>query len=227
MCSSDLLGAGLGFWLFLVSGAKSQSELPLALLGPLESLGDILIPQDPEGTPGDELYVSPEFRGNVAEPLKQVSLPQWLAQETTLRSLPAGSRDDLLEARLTGVRVGTEPVEIPVSFSGLMLADELGCQVNGQPHEVWRIDSSGGLVISLGANQHLGAVLADASRPPGVPLPDESAGLDSSSQSSSIDSLTHLEIVLRLLPIPDETIRRARRVTLPVAAVTQIGRAHV
>ena len=221
--SSRTLGAVLGLWLCLASGARSQSEgLPRALLGPLESLGDILIPVDLGGVAGDRLYVSPEFRGNVAEPLRQVSLPKWLGQETTLQSLPAGPMGDLLEARLRGVRVGTEPVEIPLQLSGLTLADEVSCLVNGQPHEVWRTDSSGGLVISLAENEHLGSTLGAEPRPPLVPLPDETACTNICTPDSTIDLLTELEIVLRLLPIPDETLRRARRVTLPAAAVTRL-----
>ncbi|MFN7805529.1 MAG: hypothetical protein ACK5TO_16030, partial [Planctomycetaceae bacterium] len=225
---SRTLGAGLGLCLWLADGARSQTAgQPRALLGPLESLGDILIPLDVGGVAEERLYVSPEFRGNVAEPLRQVALPRWLAQETTLQTLPTTPPGDLparelLEARLRGVRVGTEPIEIPLQFSGLTLADEVSCLVNGRPHDVWRTDATGGLVVALAANELLGAPLGGEPRPPAVPLPDETPGTSSQFVSSPLDVLTELEIVLRLLPIPDETLRRARRVTLPAAAVTRL-----
>ena len=231
---SRTLGAGFGLCLWLASGARSQTDgPPRALLGPLESLGDILIPLDVGGVAEDRLYVSPEFRGNVAEPLRQVTLPRWLAQETTLQSLPdqrpgdpllKGDQPsrDLLEARHRGVRVGTEPVEIPLQLAGLTLADDVSCLVNGRPHDVWRTDANGGLVVSLAAHEHLGPPVGREPRPPSVPLPDETPAARADLPAAPLDVLTELEIVLRLLPLPDETLRRARRVTLPAAAVTRL-----
>lgn len=231
---SRTLWAALGLCLWLASGARSQTDgLPRALLGPLESLGDILIPLDAGGVAEERLYVSPEFRGNVAEPLRQVTLPRWLAQETTLQSLtdhrpgdPLHKGDqpprDLLEARLRGVRLGTEPVEIPLQLAGLTLADDVSCLVNGRPHDVWRTDANGGLLVSLAAHEHLGPPVGREPRPPSVPMPDETPSARADLRDTPLNVVTELEIVLRLLPLPDETLRRARRVTLPASAVTRL-----
>jgi len=217
-------GAGLVIWFCWTAVAHSQSEgLPRALLGPLETLGDILIPTDDSGEAVDDtLYVSPEFKGNVAEPMRQIVLPHWLCRETSVETVSGGPRGELLEVRLKGVRLGTDSLEIPLQFSSLTLADEVACLVNGHPHDVWRVDGTGGMMLALGAGEHLGGSVGGEPRPPQVALPDDTSTAWPVAPSSSLDLVTELEIVLRLLPVPDETVRRARRVTLPATAATRL-----
>jgi len=154
--------------------------------------------------------------------LRQVILPLWLCRETSLETIAGGPRGELLEARLKGVRLGTAPVEIPLQFAGLTLADEVACLVNGHPHDVWRVDGTGGMMLALGAGEHLGAPAGGEPIPPQVSLPDESVSGWTAAPPSPLDLVTELEIVLRLLPAPDETVRRARRVTLPASASTRL-----